>query len=343
MPRIRGLRAWRRWAVPAAAAILVLLLLLPLELIAHYYQPEWGIAAGVLATITAAAIHAAMGGEQRRARRNRLLLFGTMTLAAFVGCLLIRALLLRADLPDWSWLDAGTALNGVNIALYVVLFSSASAMFTCVSLMRVPDHVVEGPEPVTIVFLAASPRDMDEADLGIELREIRSVLRSTEYRDHFRLQPQWAVRMSDVSDYLLEHKPGIVHFSGHGSAGEIVLEDDKGNSEPVPVEDLSRRFAALKENIRCVVLNACYSQPQAEAIVRAIDCVIGMTHEVDVDDAVAFAKTFYRALGYGRSVRLAFDAARAELPSDSENEAKLLERSEGVANTLVFAGAGSSV
>lgn len=66
-------------------------------------------------------------------------------------------------------------------------------------------------------------------------------------------------------------------------------------------------FSKLKDNIRCVVLNSCYSSPQAKAIARTIECVVGMSSSVGDDAAIAFAESFYQALGFGRSVRSAFE------------------------------------
>jgi hypothetical protein len=56
-----------------------------------------------------------------------------------------------------------------------------------------------------------------------------------------------------------------------------------------------------------VVLNACYSIEQATALVRVIDFVVGMNDKVGDKAAIKFAASFYRALGFGRSVQNAFD------------------------------------
>jgi hypothetical protein len=72
-------------------------------------------------------------------------------------------------------------------------------------------------------------------------------------------------------------------------------------------------FRALKDNIRVVFLNACFSRPQAEAIVGEIDCAIGMARAIGDDAAIRFAASFYRALGFGRSVKNAFEQGKAAL------------------------------
>ena len=61
--------------------------------------------------------------------------------------------------------------------------------------------------------------------------------------------------------------------------------------------------------MECVVLNACYSEIQAEAIARHIDYVIGMKKGVGDAAAIEFAVAFYDALGAGESVEFAYKLA----------------------------------
>jgi hypothetical protein len=161
---------------------------------------------------------------------------------------------------------------------------------------------------IRILFLAANPVDTPALRLDEEIRAIDVALREAEFRDRFEIRQEWATRIGDLQEALLRHDPDIVHFSGHGTeASEIVLTSATGAGEPVPREALGRLFAVLADHIRCVVLNACYSERQAKAIAEHIDCVVGMTQAVGDDAAIEFATGFYRALAYGRSVQTAFD------------------------------------
>ncbi len=167
---------------------------------------------------------------------------------------------------------------------------------------------------IKILFLAANPSDTTRLKLAEEIRSIDEKLHQTEYRDKFNIHQQWAVRVSDLEGYLLRHKPDIVHFSGHGShSSEIIIEDNFGKSHSVSIEALSQLFSIFKENIRCVVLNACYSEPQAKAIARHIEYVIGMSKEITDSAAVSFAASFYQALGYGTGIKTAFDLGCAQI------------------------------
>jgi CHAT domain-containing protein len=166
----------------------------------------------------------------------------------------------------------------------------------------------EAPRAVTerkikILFLAADPINEDRLRLGEEVREIETKLRQSAFPNSFVIDQEWAVRISDLQSCLLRHQPDIVHFSGHGSpSSEIVLEDSNGNSQVVPVRALEGLFSTLKDNIRCIVLNACHSEPQAEAIAQHIECVVGMSKAINDKAAISFAASFYQALAYGRSV-----------------------------------------
>ena len=174
---------------------------------------------------------------------------------------------------------------------------------------------------VKVLFLAANPKDTNPLRLDEEIRSIDLALQQAEFRDKFDIKQHWAVRVTDLQGYLLRHQPDIVHFSGHGSAvSEILLEDNNGNSRPVPPRALSQLFSILKDNIRCVVLNACYSEPQAQAIAKHIDCVIGMSNAIGDEAAISFAAAFYQALGYGRSVQAAFDLGCVQIDLENLNE-----------------------
>ena len=146
------------------------------------------------------------------------------------------------------------------------------------------------------------------------MRSIDAAMRDGDFRDELDLRSHWAVRISDLQSLLLRHRPDIVHFSGHGSrSSEIVLQTSEGSSTVVPAKALSSLFSLLSSSVRCVVLNACYSERQARGIADSVDCVIGMSDAIADQAAIMFSAAFYRALSYGRSVREAFDLGCNEI------------------------------
>jgi len=178
-------------------------------------------------------------------------------------------------------------------------------------------------DKIKILFVSANPAGTQQLKLDEEAREIEAKIRAAEHRDSLELITKWAVRPDDLLQSLNQHRPHIAHFSGHGSpTEEIVLLDKLGKPKPVSKEALVHLFRALKDNIRVVVLNACFSEPQAEAITGEIDCAIGMMREIGDDAAITFAASFYRAIGFGRSIKEAFDQGIAALHLDGSLEGK---------------------
>jgi len=176
-----------------------------------------------------------------------------------------------------------------------------------------PDHLLfpkgKGNRKITrILFLASDPTNTSRLRLGEEFREISEQLMLALGRDYFDLLlPQLSLRPKDIARVLLNTKPHIVHFSGHGdSEGALCFEDNNGQVYLVQPEALAALFEQLSDQVQCVILNACYSEIQARAISKHIGYVIGMNKAVSDRAAIAFSLGFYQALGAGRSIDEAF-------------------------------------
>jgi len=167
--------------------------------------------------------------------------------------------------------------------------------------------------------------------LDEEVREITSKIRASKFRDSIELVSEWAVRPDDILQALNEVRPEIVHFCGHGSSsGEIIVVDNTGSPKPISNEAIRSLFETMKDNIKIVLINACYSRTQAESIVNVIDCAIGMNTSIGDLAAITFAAAFYRAIGFGRSVQEAFYQGRTAMLLEGiseENTPELLVKS----------------
>ncbi|MEP0923403.1 AAA-like domain-containing protein [Leptolyngbya sp. ST-U4] len=163
-------------------------------------------------------------------------------------------------------------------------------------------------KPRKILVLAANPRDTSRLRLDEEVREVEEELKRANQRAEFQVFSRWSVRSEDVQRALLDIQPQIVHFSGHGE-GEagLVLENDAGKAQLVSAASLGRLFKLFSDQVECVVLNACYSEMQADEIRKHINFVVGMNQQIGDKAAVIFATGFYRALGAGRSYEDAFE------------------------------------
>ncbi|WP_192580686.1 CHAT domain-containing protein [Micromonospora sp. AMSO1212t] len=179
---------------------------------------------------------------------------------------------------------------------------------------------------IRILMLAANPLATARLAIDEEARQITERLRLSRDREVFELITCWAVRPMDLLQYLNQHRPHIVHFSGHGDrSGEILLSADDGIARSVSLASLAELFHATSDNLRVVVVNACHSATAVQAISRYVDYVVGMNAAVPDDDAIAFAASFYSALGFGRTVPQAFKQAAAMLGVNGAADPRIAE------------------
>jgi hypothetical protein len=181
-------------------------------------------------------------------------------------------------------------------------------------------------DKIKILFLASSPTDLGRLGLDREYREIDEKLRVGPARDSFDLIPHFGVRPEDLQVALLRAQPHFVHFCGHGNKDEeIMLMDQSGVSHPVGKAALADLFAILKDNIRVVILNACYSKPQAEAISQIIDYTIGTNKSIGDKAAIEFVSAFYQGLSFDRSVDEAFNLGKNLIELKNQSGSEVLE------------------
>jgi myosin heavy subunit len=170
------------------------------------------------------------------------------------------------------------------------------------------------PERITVLFIASNPLDQAVLRLDEEARAIEEMLRKSNYRDAVEFKSRWAARRSDILQWLNEHTPTIVHFSGHGSRqDELLLQDNRGVTAPVPKIAIAQAMATASGEIKLVFFNTCHSRNQAEAVVEHVFAAIGMNASIGDEAACVFAAQFYSAIGFGLSVKKAFGQAKAAL------------------------------
>jgi hypothetical protein len=169
------------------------------------------------------------------------------------------------------------------------------------------------PEKIDVLFIAPSPEDQTPLRLDHEVREIQEKVRMSEYRDAVEFHWRPATRISDLFQHLNEVRPHVVHFSGHGDQDALVFEDHDGYSKSLSTSDLGQLLHISSDRIRLVVFNSCESALQAEHACDHIDAAIGMDQPVEDDAAKVFAGQFYNALGFGKSLKDAFEQARHQV------------------------------
>lgn len=173
---------------------------------------------------------------------------------------------------------------------------------------------------VKVLFFAADPLSAPPDGrsprllLDEDVRQIRQKVRAAKHRGVLDFDLHLAARADDLIQALIETRPQVVHFSGHGDRDGLVLASADGmRAHPVDAAALKQLFEVFRGDIRVVVLSACLSLPQARAIADVVGCAIGTRGSISDEAAITFGAAFYRALASGESVQAAYDQARAAL------------------------------
>jgi CHAT domain len=186
-----------------------------------------------------------------------------------------------------------------------------------------------------ILFLTANPVGTTPLALEEECAGIEAELHITSARHDFAFRSRWAVTIDEMMRHLNELEPKVVHFSGHGSrtvvdvpnvsargrpmrrgvpaSAGILLRDEYRQPKHVTASALARMIGSAAPSTRLVVFNTCFSDRVADSLRGVVDCVVGMRGAIGDLAARAFAVSFYRALGYRRSVGNAVAQAVATL------------------------------
>jgi hypothetical protein len=194
-----------------------------------------------------------------------------------------------------------------------------------------------------VLILSSDPWQQGKLRLGEEVRELDAGLRAAKHHEHFQLEPRWAVRPRDLRQAMLDVRPNIIHFCGttggatsrlsqalgpdreldsptksaaqegvsHSAPRGLVLEDDNGHACVAPSRAMAELFGLFEGDLKCVVLNACYIEEQADVIAGRVPYVIGISHAVEGKAATEFAVDFYNALGEGNSIEEAYRIGRS--------------------------------
>lgn len=170
----------------------------------------------------------------------------------------------------------------------------------------------------TILILTANPRQ--DLDLRREVHILKSVIQRSQAQDEFEVKIAFGVTSEAIQSLLLEYKPRIVHFCGHG-AGEqgLVFENEDNSDKIVSSFALSDLFKIFVNQVECVLLNACYSDVQATEISHHINYVIGIKQAIKDDSAIFFTRGFYQALGYQKSIEEAYNLGCNAIELQIEN------------------------
>lgn len=186
------------------------------------------------------------------------------------------------------------------------------------------------PEKLRVLYITANPEATEETittpdgteqrfgtwlRVDQEVRQVRQALRGSKYRDLVQVDHAPAATVNDLLDGLNDHRPHIVHFSGHAGPHGLLMENDAGDEDGADVtfELLARVLGATDEPPRLLVLNACESLAGADDMLQTVPAVIGMSDSIDDTSAIVFASAFYSGIASAQSLASALEQAKVRM------------------------------
>ncbi|MCO6493321.1 MAG: CHAT domain-containing protein [Phaeodactylibacter sp.] len=159
-----------------------------------------------------------------------------------------------------------------------------------------------------MLALAANPEDYGMLRLDKEVKAIKEALRPY----GIRFEQLNAVTKEGLANNLLDHKPYMLHFCGHGEEQGIVLVDGHGCADLLGIEALTDLLKLCRQDFGLcgVVFNSCFTESLAASVVNYVPYVAGMSKEISDEAAILFAKGFYEAIGAGLPPDRAFHWGR---------------------------------
>lgn len=185
-----------------------------------------------------------------------------------------------------------------------------------------------------VLYFGLSPENNDKLRVDREFQQIRMALKG----ERFELIPNFAVNYIDFQREVLKNKAEIIHFSGHGNNQSLVFQKSVGSDEKVEfktVEDFFKN-SFVRENLQCIILNACKTKEQAQVLSLHQLHAIGMSGSIEDERAIAFSAGFYNAVhliedqNFKDAFHMGVNAAKNE-----ENNLKKRERDTGDFSNLL--------
>ncbi|GJD22204.1 hypothetical protein RIVM261_071600 [Rivularia sp. IAM M-261] len=118
----------------------------------------------------------------------------------------------------------------------------------------------------------------------------------------FSVSSKYVGKVDEVTDLIQEKNSfQIIHISGHAiKNGKIKITDKQDATKTEDLEfDTLVKLIKTAGDVKCVLLNFCYSKKAADLIAKEapnVECVIGINGDISSTAAVDFSDAFYKSL-----------------------------------------------
>ena len=168
-------------------------------------------------------------------------------------------------------------------------------------------------ETLTVLLMTTNAEGDAKLNLDNEVRAIQENIRKSAHRDNIKFETRPAAQPLDLMDAINDVNPQVVQISGHGLPGDkIIMRAPDGKPSEVPLAAIVQVMMTA-ESVRLVLFNMCFTDDEAKAVVKYVEAAIGMSGPIGDDAAMVYFAQFYLSTGYAKSVKVAFEQAKAAL------------------------------
>jgi CHAT domain len=196
------------------------------------------------------------------------------------------------------------------------------------SLRNVPKKQLKRKKKLKVLYLTADADKNHALRVDTEMQRVQEAIRGSRFRDNVELHYRPAAGLKQLIDGLNDHRPQIVHFSGHGFKGGLITDSgklSKSSTQILSFELLAKALSATDSPPRVIVLNSCESSAARKAVLVVAKVVVSMSVSITDVAATAFAQQFYAALASGQSIKKAFEQGKIAVEAVSLSEANTPE------------------
>ena len=181
-------------------------------------------------------------------------------------------------------------------------------------------------QKLRVLYLLANPASQESLRTDAEFRLVQDEVRGSKHRAKIELIISPAADTKSILNGINDHRPQIVHFSGHGGNNGIWLDDGKVHKSigrSMGFDLLTETLSATTAPPRLLVLNACDTLAGAKRILEAVEVVIAMSDSISDIGAATFAAQFYAAIASAQPISAALKQGILAMKAASLTDAHL--------------------
>ncbi|MCI5083097.1 MAG: CHAT domain-containing protein [Saprospiraceae bacterium] len=168
-----------------------------------------------------------------------------------------------------------------------------------------------------IIYTAFANQQDDHLPLlKKESSEIKDALRVLESREFIKVEREESTELKDLINTFSTYPDqiAIFHYGGHAGHTLIQLEDADAQSAGLA------KLLGEQKSLQLVFLNGCSTRGQVQQLfAQGVKAVIATSVPIEDSKSLSFASAFYKALANKRSIKLAFEFAKATVETNFKN------------------------